>query len=36
MRKEAVVILNLNLVHSRRLVEAADVGNPTRQLIRCD
>lgn len=32
-REEAVIILSLHLVHSRRLVEAADVGNPTRQLI---
>lgn len=33
MREEAVIILSLHLVHGRRLVEAADVGNPTRQLI---
>lgn len=33
MREEAVIILSLHLVHGRRLVEADDVGNPTRQLI---
>lgn len=33
MRDEAVIIFSLHLVHSRRLVEAADVGNPTRQFI---